>query len=197
MPSVDLGGSVKTRLIASVALGAAVLLGTTGCNLIAPQATTIDYSASDGVNVPAAAGPLSVRNALIVANDDGTTGNLVAAIVNDTTDQLVLRVEVGEGSSAVRAAVNVPAGRTLSLGDLTNDVEPLRLDDIDAVPGSTVPVYFQSGDGEGSLMQVPVLDGALEYLAPLAPTPEATVTIAPIPTNTATLTPTASPSPST
>lgn len=188
---------MKTRLIASVALGAAVLLGTTGCNLIAPQATTIDYSASDGVNVPAAAGPLSVRNALIVADDDGTTGNLVAAIVNDTTDQLVLRIEVGEGSSAVRAAVNVPAGRTLSLGDLANDVEPLRLDDIDAVPGSTVPVYFQSGDGEGSLMQVPVLDGALEYLAPLAPTPEATVTIAPVPTNTVAPTPTASPSPST
>ncbi len=109
---------MKTRLIASVALGAAVLLGTTGCNLIAPQATTIDYSASDGVNVPAEAGPLSVRNALIVANDDGTTGNLVAAIVNDTTEQLVLRIEVGEGSSAVRAAVNVPANRTLSLGDL-------------------------------------------------------------------------------
>ncbi|MDT0117553.1 DNA modification methylase [Microbacterium sp. PRF11] len=184
---------MKTRLIASVALGAAVLLGTTGCNLIAPQATTIDYSASDGVNVPASAGPLSVRNALIVANDDGTTGNFVAAIVNDTTEQLTLNIEVGEGTSAVRETVTVPANRTLSLGDLANDVEPLRLSDIDAVPGSTVPVYFQSGDGEGSLMQVPVLDGALEYLAPLAPTPEATVTITSTPTPVATPSPTATP----
>ena len=48
-----------------------------------------------------------------------------------------------------------------AVANLANDVEPLRLNDIDAVPGSTVPVYFQSGDGEGSLMQVPVLDGAL------------------------------------
>lgn len=177
---------MKTRLIASIALGAAVVLGTTGCNLIAPQATTIDYSASDGVNVPAAAGPLSVRNALIVADDEGTTGNFVAAIVNDTTEPLTLRIEVGEGSSAVKSNVIVPANRTLSLGDLTDDVEPLRLNGIDAVPGSTVPVYFQSGDGEGSLMQVPVLDGALEYLSPLAPTP--------MPSSS--LTPTVTPSPS-
>ncbi len=146
---------MKTRLIASIAVGAAVVLGTTGCNLIAPQATTIDYSASDGVNVPADSGPLHVRNALIVADEDGTTGNLVAAIVNDTSDSLTLRIEVGEGSSAVKSNVIVPANKTLSLGDLTSDTEPLRLNDIDAVPGSTVPVYFQSGDGEDRSCRCP------------------------------------------
>lgn len=182
---------MKTRLIASIAVGAAVVLGTTGCNLIAPQATTIDYSASDGVNVPAEAGPLHVRNALIVADEDGTTGNLVAAIVNDTSGSLTLRIEVGEGSSAVKSNVIVPANKTLSLGDLTSDTEPLRLNDIDAVPGSTVPVYFQSGDGQGSLMQVPVLDGALAYLSTLAPTPAPTFSVTPVP-----VAPTVTPSPS-
>ncbi|WP_264631874.1 DNA modification methylase [Microbacterium hydrothermale] len=191
MSSAVLGGSVKTRLIASIAVGAAVVLGTTGCNLIAPQATTIDYSASDGVNVPADSGPLHVRNALIVADEDGTTGNLVAAIVNDTSDSLTLRIEVGEGSSAVKSNVIVPANKTLSLGDLTSDTEPLRLNDIDAVPGSTVPVYFQSGDGEGSLMQVPVLDGALGYLSTLAPTPAPSFSVTPVP-----VMPTVTPSPS-
>ncbi|WP_240752672.1 DNA modification methylase [Microbacterium hydrothermale] len=191
MSSAVLGGSVKTRLIASIAVGAAVVLGTTGCNLIAPQATTIDYSASDGVNVPADSGPLHVRNALIVADEDGTTGNLVAAIVNDTSDSLTLRIEVGEGSSAVKSNVIVPANKTLSLGDLTSDTEPLRLNDIDAVPGSTVPVYFQSGDGEGSLMQVPVLDGALAYLSTLAPTPAPSFSVTPVP-----VMPTVTPSPS-
>jgi len=183
---------VKTRLIASIALGAAVVLGTTGCNILAPQATTIDYSASDGVNVPADSGPLHIRNAMIVADDEGTTGNFVAAIVNDTTDEITLNIEVGEGSTAVRASVNVLANRTLSLGDLANGVEPLTLDGIDAVPGSTVPVYFQSGDGQGALIQVPVLDGALEYLAPLAPSPEPSSTITPLP---ATPSPTASATP--
>lgn len=186
---------MKTRLIASIAVGAAVVLGTTGCNILAPQATTIDYSASDGINVPAESGPLSVRNVLIVANGDGTVGNFVAAVVNDTTDPQTLRIEVGEGSSAVRSSVNVPAQRTLSLGDLANDVEPLRLDGIDAAPGSTVPVYFQSGDGEGALMQVPVLDGALEYLAPLAPTATPSPSLTPIPV-LPTVTPTPSPTPS-
>ncbi|GEB45111.1 hypothetical protein DEU35_1489 [Microbacterium sp. AG157] len=185
---------MKTRLIASIALGAAVVLGTTGCNILAPQATTIDYSASDGVNVPADSGPLHIRNAMIVANDDGTTGNFVAAVVNDTTEPLTLRLEVGEGSSAVRSSVNVLANRTLSLGDLADGVQPLRLDDIDAVPGSTVPVYFQSGDGQGALIQVPVLDGALEYLAPLAPSPEPSFSVTPLPA-TPSATPTASPTP--
>lgn len=186
---------MKTRLIASIAVGAAVILGTTGCNILAPQATTIDYSASDGVNVPADSGPLSVRNALIVADEDGSVGNLVAAIVNDTADELTLEIEVGEGSSAVRSSVKVPASRTLSLGDLANDVEPLRLDGLDAAPGSTVPVYFQSGDGEGALIQVPVLDGALEYLAPLAPTASPSPSRTPI-SNLPTVTPAPSASPS-
>ena len=30
-------------------------------------------------------------------------------------------------------------------------------------------MYFQSGDSEGVLFTVPVLDGALDYLADLAP----------------------------
>ena len=188
MPFVVPGGSVKSRLFASLAVGAAVVLGTTGCNLVAPQATTIDYSASDGVNVPES-GPLQVRNALIVADEEGTVGNFVAAIVNDTTKSQMLRLEVGEGSSAVRASVNVAAGSTLSLGDLANDVAPLQLDGIDAVPGSTIPIFFQSGDAEGALIQVPVLDGALEYLRPLAPTPTPAGVLVPVTTPTPTPTP--------
>ncbi len=171
---------MKSRLIASIVVGSVVVLGTTGCNLIAPQATTIDYSASDGVNVPAS-GPLEVRNALIVVDEDGVDGNMIAAIVNSTAEEQTLRIEVGEGSSALRAQVQVAANSRLSLGDLANDVEPLRLEGVEAAPGSTIPVYFQSGDSEGALIQVPVLDGALGYLSTLAPTPSATPTIAPTP----------------
>lgn len=179
---------MKTRLFASLAVGAAVVLGTTGCNLIAPQATTIEYSASDGVNVPES-GPLQVRNALIVADEEGTDGNFVAAIVNDTNQSQTLRLEVGEGADTVRASVNVPASSTVSLGDLTNKVEPLALEGFEGAPGSTVPVYFQSGDAEGALVQVPVLDGALEYLAPLAPTPTPTTLIPATPAATPSPTP--------
>jgi len=187
MPSVALGGFVKSRLIASIVVGTAVVLGTAGCNLVAPQATTIDYSASDGVNVPAS-GPLEVRNALLVGDESGTVGNLVAAIVNPTDQPQTLNIEIGEGSTAVKKSVTVKANSTLSLGESSSDTPPMTFSDITAVPGSTVPVYFQSGDAQGALIDVPVLDGALEYLSTLAPTAPATSTPTP------TLTPTPSPS---
>ena len=158
---------MKTRLLASVALGALVVLGTSGCAMLAPQSTTIQYSASDGMNVPSASGPIAVRNALIVANEDGSEGNLVAAIVNPGDDPEVLNMQVGEGSSAIPLTVRVPAGDTKSLGD--GDTEPLLIENLDTMPGATVSVYFQSGDGEGVRVDIPVLDGTLEYLEPLAP----------------------------
>lgn len=157
---------MKSRLIASLALGALVVFGTTGCAMFSTQATTIPYSPADGVNVPNA-GPLEVRNVLIVANEEGTEGNLVAAIVNSTSDQQTLRVEFGEGSNKSVENIRVRANSVLSLG--TEDTDPILLTGIDTKPGADLPMYFQSGDGEGVLVTVPVLDGSLDYLAPLAP----------------------------
>ncbi|MFE1644365.1 DNA modification methylase [Microbacterium sp. P01] len=155
---------MKSRLIASLALGVAVLVGTSGCALISPQATTIEYSAAEGVNIPDS-GPLQVRNALIVANEDGTVGNLVAAIVNQTSDAQVLNIDLGPG--VVSKSVRVPANSVVSLG--SDDHEPLTLEDIDAVPGTDVQMSFQSGDADTVTTYVPVLDGQLSYLRPLAP----------------------------
>jgi hypothetical protein len=158
---------VKTRLITSIAVGAAVVLGTSGCAMISPQSTTLQYSPSDGMNVPDSSGPLDVRNVLIVANEDGSEGNLVAAIVNPTDKAEVLNIEVGEGADAIPLTVRVPAGTTKSLGD--GETEPLLIEDLDTLPGATISMYFQSGDGEGVRTYIPVLDGTLEYLAPLVP----------------------------
>ncbi|KAA9107538.1 DNA modification methylase [Microbacterium rhizomatis] len=155
---------MKSRLIASLAVGAAILLGTTGCSLLASQATTIPYSPSDGVTVAGSA-PLKVRNALIVANEDGTVGNFVAAIVNDTSDPQVLSIEAGDGS--IKKTVRVPANTTVSLG--AEDTKPLRLEGINTKPGANLDMYFQSGDLGGVLATVPVLDGTLDYLTALAP----------------------------
>jgi hypothetical protein len=168
MPSAPLGGTVKSRLIASVALSAAVLLGTSGCALVSTQATEIPYSPGDGVNIPDS-GPLKVRNALIITDSEGETANMIAAIVNETDEPQTLRLELGEGSTAQTATVRVDAGETISLGDTEDDTPPLELDEIDGAPGSTVPVYFQSGDSEGVLYEVPVLDGELDYYNDLLP----------------------------
>jgi hypothetical protein len=154
---------VKSRLVASAAVSALVLLGATGCTFITPQSTEIQYSASDGVNIPDSDGPLEVRNAMIIATEDGSVGNLVAAIVNPTDDAATLTVEI-EGLDPL--TVRVGAGDTLSLGA---NGEPLRIDDLDTMPGATVEAYFQSGDATGATAEVPVLDGSLPYYSDLVP----------------------------
>ncbi|WP_127476225.1 DNA modification methylase [Microbacterium sulfonylureivorans] len=157
---------MNSRLIASIAVGAALALGTTGCAMISPQATTIEYSAAEGVNVYDA-GPLDVRNAFIVANEDGSEGNFVAAIVNQTDESHTLRIELGEGSSTIPLTVRVPANTTISLG--ADGEDPILVQNLDTPAGADIPGYFQSGDGDGTLTSVPVLDGELPYLAPLVP----------------------------
>lgn len=154
---------MNSRILASVALGV-IALGTTGCAAMTEQATTIIYSASDGVNVEEREGAaIEVRNAVIVADDEGADGNLVAALVNTTDTAATLNLEWDGGSSTVR----VPAGEVVSLG--AGSEEPQLLEDIDTMPGATLPLYFQSGDAEGVLTEVPVLDGCLEHFADLVP----------------------------
>jgi hypothetical protein len=158
-----LRATVGPRLIGTLALGAALVLGTAGCSMVSTQATAIQYSPSDGVSVPDS-GPLLVRNALIVANDEGTEGNLLAAIINTTDKAQELRMEYGDDSTAT---VRVGPNETVSLG--TEDEDPLLLEDLNSLPGTTINIYFQSGDDEGVLQEVPVLDGSLEYLSPFVP----------------------------
>ncbi|MGV9194580.1 DNA modification methylase [Microbacterium sp. MC2] len=152
----------KSRVLASVALGAALALGASGCSMMAPQATTIPYSPGDGVNIPPS-GPLDVLNALVVADDEGTNGNLLAAVVNDTDETQTLTIGVGGTTHTVRVA----ADTVMSFG--YDGVEPLLLEGIDTKPGANLDMTFQSGDGTGVEMAVPVLDGRLDYLAEFVP----------------------------
>ena len=158
---------MNSRPIASLAIGAALVLGITGCSMVSPQATTINYAAAEGVNV-FQSGPVQVRNAQIVANESGSEGNFVAALLNRTDEPHVLRIEFGEGSSRNALEVRVPANTTVSLG-AEDAEEPILIEDLDTLPGADIAAYFQSGDSEGELTSVPVLDGTLDYLAPLAP----------------------------
>lgn len=158
----------STRLVATAAVGMALLVGTSGCALVSTQATEIPYSPGDGVNIPDS-GPLQVRNVVIISEEEGGPGNLVAAIVNPTGEPATLTVQLGEGSGAQSEKVRVPARSTVSLGNPEGDDEPLLLDEIDGPPGSTVPVYFQSGDAEGVLQEVPVLGADLDYYGELLP----------------------------
>ena len=171
---------MKSRLVASAALSALVLLGATGCTFITPQSTEIEYPASDGVNVSDPDAPIDVRNVLIVANEDGSVGNLIAAFVNPTDEKVTVTITL-EGIDAL--TVTVPAGDTVSLGA---DADPLRIVDLDTMPGATVEMHFQSGESTGVKAEVPVLDGALPYYADLVPeVSERAPQPTPMPTDTA------------
>ncbi|WP_282837486.1 DNA modification methylase [Microbacterium flavum] len=153
---------MNTRRLAPVALAAALLVGMTGCSMISPQATTIAYSAADGVNIPDS-GPLKVRNALLVADESGERANFLAAVVNDTDKAATLSVTAGGTEKTVR----VPARSTVSLG--FDGADPILFDGVDALPGTDLEVTFHSGDGQSIVYSVPVLDGKLAYLADFVP----------------------------
>ncbi|MBS1907241.1 MAG: DNA modification methylase [Actinobacteria bacterium] len=157
---------MKSRLAASIALSALVIVGATGCSMISPQATTIDYSASDGANVPKS-GPIEVRNAFVVVDEAGTTGNLIAGLVNTTADAATIHISIGGG---VSQSVRIPAHKSVSLGG--DDAAPLTFENLDTKAGAIIEVYFQSGDAEGIKYGIPVLDGTLPYYSKLVPTPQ-------------------------
>lgn len=154
---------MKSRLIASLVVGAALVLGTSGCSLISAHATTIDYSAAEGTNVPDESGPVQIRNTVIVANDEGTEGTFLAAFINNTTETYVVHIDFADG---IAEQVIVPAGTVKSLGE---NADPILIRGLDTDPGAVLSASFQSGDGVTSVVSVPVLGGELEYLAPFVP----------------------------
>ncbi|WP_221585880.1 DNA modification methylase [Microbacterium sp. G2-8] len=154
---------MTSRTIASLALGGIVLLTATGCAGITPQATTFEYTPSDGVNVPDAEGSdLAVRNAFIVADSDGADGNFIAALVNDGDQPTRLSLDWESGN----ATVTVAPGETMSLG---GEADPILISGLDTMPGETLSMYLQSGDGEGTEIEIPVLNNCLTEYATLAP----------------------------
>ncbi|RCS61457.1 DNA modification methylase [Microbacterium sp. JB110] len=151
-----------------MALGAAVILGTAGCGAITPQATTIDFSPSDGVNVAVPDdAPVQILNALLVKNDGEADANFVAALVNDSDSDQTVTLSWDGGS----AAIDVPADSVASYGA---DDSALLLTNISAAPGATEEIVFQAGATEGVAQGIQVFDTELAHLSTLAPEPAPT-----------------------
>ncbi|TFD76937.1 hypothetical protein [Cryobacterium fucosi] len=158
----------------SVVLAAGVLLGTSGCNLLAPQSTTKNYDAGDGVS--GNVGDLAIRNA-IVLSEDGSTGSLLVTVVNSGDSAHSLNVQFTGDAGKVTQKVTVKADSTTSFG--TEDSPVVAMDAITAPPGSLFPVFFQYGNETGVELLVPVLDGSLGPYSTLVPTATATATPTP------------------
>ncbi len=150
---------MKSRLAASVALAAALMLGTTGCTFTANVATQKVYNPSDGVGTEV--GPLAVRNALLIGADSETL-SLVMTVTNaDDVDRRVTVQWVSAGER-VSESIIVPAGGRTRVGG-ADDVT-IILTDTEAALGGLFALYFTAGAAQGSELLVPVLDGSLtEY----------------------------------
>jgi hypothetical protein len=168
---------VRARTMATVVVTAGILLGTSGCGLFAPQATTIQYDASDGVS--GNVGDLAIRNAMLIT-DDGENANLVVHVVNNSDDDIDLLVQYEGVDEKVTKTVAVDANATTEIGLAGG--ENVGVQSLNASAGSLFPVFFQYGDLTGIELLVPVLDGTLSAYSTLVPTPTPTATATPTPT---------------
>ncbi len=159
---------MKIRAAASLLVAAGLVTGLAACDAVTPQWTTHSYAPSDGVN--GTAGPVQIRNALLIT-DGGVRASLVVGLVNTTTSPASVTVQYTSEGSPKTASVTVPSGELLSVGP--DREETIILDGVSAEPGALFPLYMSVG-GKGTQLQVPVLDNSLrEYstLTPSAPSP--------------------------
>ena len=149
---------MKVRVIVAAAIAAGVALGTSGCNLIQPQATTKTYAASDGINVNV--GDVALRNVVIISNN-GQTGNLVMGAVNTGTP-VALHVEYKSAGKVADGHVVVPFSTQPTLFGTAGNSKVI-LTGIGTEPGSLLEVAFTVGSKTTTSL-VPVLNSDLpEY----------------------------------
>jgi hypothetical protein len=158
---------VRRRAVASAAVAALVLLGTSACNFVAPQATLEVYDASDGTSTTV--GDVTVLNAMIFT-EEGEEANLVASVINESDTRVQLTLQYESGSEDVDKKFTIGAGEVEDLGP---EGLGLTLEDIGAMPGELFPIYVQYGDAEGQQLLVPVLEGTMDHYADLVPQGEA------------------------
>lgn len=155
---------MRFRIAASVVLAAGILAGTSACGFYAPQATTIQYDASDGVS--AQVGDIDIRNAILLS-EDGDEANLIVTVVNRGDTARSLTVQYAGPDGKVDRTVRAPANSSTTLG--TEDAPAVTVKNMDSTPGALFPIYFQYGDEPGAEILVPILDGTQEEYSSLLP----------------------------
>jgi len=144
---------VKFRIVIAAAIAAGVVLGTSGCNLIQPQATTKSYDASDGVSL--AVGKVNLQN-LIAISDDGELASLMLTGVNTTGKAQTLTINYVAAGVAHTVTQLIPSSdlRGTTWGG-KGDAQ-IILEQIATQPGSMMEIGF-AVDGAQATTLVPVL----------------------------------------
>lgn len=167
---------MKIRVVAALAITAGLGLSLTACNLAEPQRTTLQYAASDGVNV--SLDGVDVRNALIIGDFKGDVGevataNLVFAAVNTTGKPATLTV----GAPGLSQVVDLAAPDKITPVGYEG-AQPIVLSGAPIKAGQTVSITFTASNGQTQTKDVPVVGSDfVEYstIAPKQPTSPSSV----------------------
>lgn len=157
----------RTRTAAAAGVIALSLLGATGCSAVNDQATTMEYSPSDGIVQDI--GDLELRNILVVSDGDGEPGRLLGTVANASSDPINLELSIG-GS---QLTWNIPAGGKVVYDDAAQS--EVLVQTVNVLPGTGIRAEATAGS-ETATLNIPVVDGQVPYYQDFLPTPEATPT---------------------
>lgn len=183
---------MRRRIAAAAVLAAGLVLGLTGCTFFAPQATLIQYDPGDGVSLNV--GSIQVRNAFVIS-PKGTDANFIGAVINNSSQDVVVDFQYTEHVNGKDKVTDVPFGlkpnQVESFGNPGVPQLVFRKANVKAGALLKIFVVYATKAGvtvSGKNVLLPVLDGSQSYYSGLAPSPlpSPTPTITPTPTSTAT-----------
>jgi len=144
------------KFVTGVAIGAAVLLSTSGCSITSNIATLQKYSPSDGFSLDY--GTVKFRNFFYVVIGDQR--HLVGSVVNSGLDSQTVTLQYLDAATGekVNYELTVDAGKKLDFGFNEN---PSLEFNLLGVAGGTTSFYVLQPDTPAKNFIVPVLDGTL------------------------------------
>ena len=151
------------RKIATVAIAASLMLGTTGCTFVSPIASRIVYAPSDGSQVTLK--HVDARNFIYLSDGEGKFG-LFGSLVNRDLTSTSVKLQYTDATSGEKkeAFFTLLPSQKLDFG--YNGASALDFD-LGGKPGALVTVFVVADGEAGQAMNVPVLDGTLPEYAEL------------------------------
>jgi hypothetical protein len=144
------------KMATGLALGATVLMLTTGCSITDNIATLKQYAPSDGFSLNY--GNVKFRNFIYVVV--GEKRHLIGSVINSGIETQTLTLQYTDAATGekVNFELNVPAEKKLDFGYNENASLDFNLL---GVAGGTTSFYVLQPDTPAKQFVVPVLDGTL------------------------------------
>jgi hypothetical protein len=165
---------------AALASAAALTLVLAGCSTQSPATITTPYPAADGMSATIPGTGIKLNNFLVVSPAKGSPGQLIGAVVNESSKPVVvtMQTDVGQTQQFTQTTINVPAHGITPVGPSGTE---LTLADTPVPPGALISISANYQPAGGIIWKVPVVPPTGIY---------ASYTVAP---TTAPATPTSSP----